>query len=102
MTGLTREERKARTALLKELREAHAETVGETQERLKAQQQLRKRLTAALAGGPLTVPELAEAAGLPAEEVLWHVTSMKKYDLLVEAGFDGAYYQYGLPEEGER
>lgn len=95
----TREERKQRAALLKHLREEHAATVAEVQERLKAQQAVRKQLRRALDGGPMTVPELAAAVHMPGDQVLWHITAMKKYDLIVEVGFDGEYYQYALAEE---
>ena len=95
----SREERKERTARLKQMREEHAVTVATTQTRLKQQQALRKQLRAALHDGARTVPELAAACSLPTEEVLWHVTAMRKYDELVEAGMDGAYYRYALAEE---
>lgn len=95
----TREARKKRAALLKNVREEREETVQLTREHLKAQQAIRKQLKEALEQGPLTVPELAEATELPSEQVLWHITAMKKYDLVVESGFDGEYYQYGLAEE---
>lgn len=95
----TREARKKRAALLKNVREEREETVQLTREHLKTQQAIRKQLKEALEQGPLTVPELAEATELPSEQVLWHITAMKKYDLVVESGFDGEYYQYGLAEE---
>lgn len=94
-----REERKQRAALLKTVREEHSATVETTQGHLKEQQTIRKMLQQAMREGPLTVPELAEATGLPSDRVLWHVTAMKKYDQVVEAGFDGEYYQYALAEE---
>lgn len=102
MTQVIGEARKQRTAMLKALREERGDAVAATQSRLKAQQRLRKQLKAALKDGPLTIPELASAIELPTQEVLWHVTAMKKYDLLVEAGFDGEYFQYGLPEGDKR
>lgn len=95
----TREERKQRAALLKQLREENADTVAAAQAYLKAQQAVRKQLRQALSDGPLTVPELSAAVDMPGDQVLWHITAMKKYDLIVEAGFDGEYYQYALAEE---
>jgi predicted transcriptional regulator len=95
----TREERKERAESLKHVREDHAATVQATQDRLKEQQAIRKQLQAALRQGAATVPELAAATELPTQTVLWHVTAMKKYDLVIEAGFDGEYYQYALAEE---
>jgi hypothetical protein len=48
---------------------------------------------------PLTVPELAAATGLPAHEALWHITAMKKYNLVTEVELDDGYYRYRLAEE---
>lgn len=96
---LTREQRQQRNALLKELRERHKDTVERTQARLKEQNAIRRELCQALRDGPLTVPEIAEAVRMPAHEVLWHVTAMKKYEQVVEAGRCGEYYQYALAEE---
>jgi predicted transcriptional regulator len=53
-------------------------------------------------GGPKTVPEIAQAAQLPSDQVLWHVMAMKKYDLVREIGMEGEYYQYQLTEEIEK
>ena len=52
----------------------------------------------ALAAGPLTVPELAEALGKPANETLVWVMGMRRYGTLVEAGeADGdGYFRYGV------
>jgi predicted transcriptional regulator len=90
---------KKRTATLKALRETHRDTVERTQGLLKEQQAFRKRLREVMTQGAQTIPEIAAAAGLPSEEVLWHVMAMKKYDLVREAGKDGEYYQYALAEE---
>ena len=45
------------------------------------------------------MPDIAGASGLPAHEVLWHITAMKKYDLVIETGQDGDYYSYALAQE---
>lgn len=95
-----RADAKQRTATLKALRQAHHETVERTQLMLKEQQAFRRSLRAAMTQGPKTIPEIAAAAALPAEKVLWHVMAMKKYDLVREVGKDGDYYQYVLVEEG--
>jgi predicted transcriptional regulator len=98
---LTKEEKRQHTALLKELREKHAGTIEHTREQLKKQQTVRRSISQVLRDGPKTVPELSEASGLPAHEVLWHVTAMKKYDLVVEVGQCGEYYQYEMAEEAK-
>lgn len=89
---------KQRIARLKALREEHQATVERTQALLKEQQAFRKQLRTAMADGPKTIPEIAEATQLPSDQVMWHVMAMKKYDLVREAGKSGDYYQYALAE----
>lgn len=99
---MNREEAKKRTARLKQLREQHAEGVQATQALLRQQNEARKTLKEALKETARTIPEMAEATGLPAHEILWHVTAMKKYDLVEEEGLSGSYYLYRLTEEVKR
>jgi aryl-alcohol dehydrogenase-like predicted oxidoreductase len=56
--------------------------------------QQRKAVASALKNGPGTVPQLAEATGLPAHEVLWHLAGMRKYGAAQEIGQDGDYPRY--------
>jgi predicted transcriptional regulator len=97
----TRDEAKQRTAILKQVRDQHQATVDRTRALLKEQQAIRRQLCQQLRSGPKIVPEIAEATGLPAYEVLWHITAMKKYDLVVEVGQCGEYYQYTMAKEAE-
>jgi predicted transcriptional regulator len=77
--------------------------VQRTQDLIKEQNALRKPIRQALKdGGAQTIPQLAERTGLPAHQVLWHVTAMRKHDLVVEAGKDGDYYQYQLDSGSKR
>lgn len=94
-----RQAARARTEMLKNLRETYQESVDETQALLREQKAVRKRLRQAMAGGPKTVPQIAEGCDLPSDQVLWHVTAMKKYDEVVETGMDGEYYLYQLASE---
>jgi predicted Rossmann fold nucleotide-binding protein DprA/Smf involved in DNA uptake len=94
-------EAKQRTEMLKRLRTEHEETVERTQARLKEQKAVRKQICQVMRDGPKTVPEVAEESGLPAHEVLWHITAMKKYDLVTEVGQCGEYYQYAMAEEAK-
>jgi predicted transcriptional regulator len=94
-----RQAAKERTEALKRLREQHQPTVERTQALLKEQQAIRKQIRQAMAGGPKTLPEVAQASGLPTDQLLWHITAMKKYDLVVEIGKFGENYQYQLAEE---
>jgi len=95
---LTAEQRDA----LKGLRESMG---GISEEKRKAQKQLlaaRKEIARLLAVQPATVPQIAEALRLPAHEVLWHVTGMRKYGKVTEDGEDGDYLLYALvPDDAQ-
>ena len=57
---------------------------------------MRPRILAALASGPLTVPEIAQAIGAPTHEVVFWVMGMRRYGWLAEikgSTVDG-YFQY--------
>lgn len=101
MTVDKKQEARERTRMLLELRKEYAVTVEHAQELLKKQQVARKVLEKAMHDGPRSVPQLAQQTRLPAHEVLWHVASMKKYGLVVEAGTDesGDFFIYSLNKE---
>lgn len=89
---LTAEQRQALAAL----RESMG---GISEEKRKAQKQLlgaRKEIAKLLAAQPATVPQIAEALQMPPHEALWHVTGMRKYGKVTEAGEDGEYLLYAL------
>lgn len=92
-------DKKARTQLLKELREAHQESVERTRELLKVQHSARKQLLGVIHEEAKTIPGIAAEVELPTEEVIWHVMAMKKYGLVEETGMDGEYYTYQEVEE---
>jgi hypothetical protein len=56
--------------------------------------QQRKAVEAALKHGPATVPQLAQATGRPAHEVLWHLAGMRKYGVAQETTQEGDYPRY--------
>jgi hypothetical protein len=97
-----KENARKRAEMLKQLREEHRETIARTQALLKEQQAIRRQICQVIRDAPKTVPEVAEATGMPAGQVLWHITAMKKYDLAVETGMDGEYYQYQLVQETKK
>jgi predicted Rossmann fold nucleotide-binding protein DprA/Smf involved in DNA uptake len=90
---------KQRSQFLKQLREEHRETVEQAQARLKEQQNIRRQIAQAMGGEPKTVPEIAAASGLPAEQVLWHIIALKKYNLVIETGLRDEYYVYQQVKE---
>lgn len=55
-----------------------------------------------LAAGPLTVPEIAQAAGLSTRTTLWTITAMRKYGAVVEDSTDGSYVRYALAAKEPR
>ncbi len=89
----------SRADLLKRLREQHAETVARTQALLKEQKRVQQEICKFLRDTPKSVPEVAEAIGMPANEVLWYMASFKKYGLVVEKGMCGDYPLYQKAEE---
>jgi predicted transcriptional regulator len=89
----------ARAHIMKDLREKHKETVDRTQAFLKVQNEIRRRIRQALGDEAKTIPEVTEAAGLPADHVLWHLMAMKKYGQIQEQGMDDQYYRYRLNKE---
>ena len=61
---------------------------------------MRSRLLELLHDRPLTVPELAEAGGLPEDEVMVWMMGLRKYGYVAEvpgANADG-YFAYGVVE----
>jgi DNA-binding IclR family transcriptional regulator len=60
----------------------------------------RHRILAALAEGPLTIPEIAEAIGQPAREVVFWVMGMRKYGYLTEIRevTDEGFFRYRVVE----
>lgn len=60
----------------------------------------RKAIREFLGTGAASVPAIAAAVKLRADEVLWHLTGMRKYGLVTEAGEDGDYLLYALVAEG--
>lgn len=89
----------SRGEMLKRLREQHADTVARTQALLKEQKRVQQEICKVLRDTPKTVPEVAEAVGMPAHEVLWYMASFKKYGLIVETGMCSDYPLYQKAQE---
>jgi len=97
-----KDQKKQRAQLLKRLREEHQDSVQCTLDMIKKYKEIRKPIRTAMKEGAKTIPELAEATGLPADKILWHVTALKKHGLVVEAEMIGDYYQYQLAQEPKK
>ena len=61
---------------------------------------MRARILAALADGPLTVPQIAEAIEAPTYEVVFWVMGMRRYGWLseVKGSADDGYFRYQVEE----
>jgi predicted transcriptional regulator len=94
-----RESAKKRAAILKQLQAEHAESVTRTQTSLKEQKQVQKLICQSIREHGKTVPEIAMEVNLPTHEVLWYLTSYKKYDIVVEEGMCGDYVLYKRVQE---
>ena len=84
----------SRGEVLKQLRTQHAQSVECTQALLKEQKRMQQELCTLFRERPRTVPEVAQATGLPTEKVLWFLAAMRKYGIVVEAGMCGDYPLY--------
>jgi predicted transcriptional regulator len=93
---------KERAILLKKLREAHKDSVANTQALLKEQKAIRRQICQPMRDGPKTIPEIATLTGVPADQILWHVTAMRKYGLVIENGLCGEYYLYQMAEDKKK
>ncbi|MGD2099416.1 MAG: hypothetical protein PVG35_17705 [Desulfobacterales bacterium] len=80
---------------LKKLREERRVWVDNAKQSIKAQNQIIKQIKAQIADSAKTVPEIAQATGMPASQVLLYIAGLKKYGLLAEAEKDGDYFKYG-------
>ena len=88
----------ADTKPVKVLEERHGGISPEVRERLRQQRADRKSIVKALAEGPQTVAQVADATGLPKHEVLWYLMALKKYGEVVEAEEQLDCYSYGLAD----
>ena len=92
-------DRISRGEMLKSLRAEHAETVAQMQTLLKEQKRIQKEICQIIRETSKTVPEIAEAIGMPPNEVLWYLASFKKYGIVVEDGMCADYPLYRKAEE---
>jgi len=72
----------------------------EVREIIRDEHLMRGRILKLLEGGPLTIPEIAEALGRPSHEVTFWVMGMRKYGYVLEEKETTAddYYSYAAIE----
>ena len=67
--------------------------------RVRESNKIKAAIRKALADGPKTPPQIAEAAGYPVREIFWYLMSMRKYGQVHEEGEEAGYRLYALAEE---
>ena len=92
-------EQKAAATPLEIFKQRQGPASDELLSRVKAGNKRKAAIKKALKDGPMTVPRIAEATGFQPRDVLWSLTAMRKYGSAVEAGTDGDYPTYELPEK---
>lgn len=75
----------------------------EVREIVRDEHLMRGRILKLLEGGPLTIPEIAEALDRPSHEVTFWVMGMRKYGYVFEEKetTDDDYYRYAAIERSE-
>jgi Fic family protein len=81
---------------LKKLREERRVWVDNAKQSIKAQNQIIKQIKAQIANTAKTVPEIAQATGMPTSQALLYIAGLKKYGVVVEAEKDGDYFKYKM------
>jgi len=79
-----------------------ARALRDPREVIREEMTMHAAITAALADGPLRVPQIAAAIGHPAEEVVYWVMGMRRYGHLVELpdDDDDGWFPYALTTNG--
>ncbi len=71
-------------------------TQRDVRELVREEHAMRAPILAALADGPLSVPELAERLGYPGREVMFWIMGMRRYGYIAEVpgADDEGYFRY--------
>jgi predicted ArsR family transcriptional regulator len=92
MKTLTAQQKQALTTM----RERMGGISEEKKQHAKQFKAARKAIVQLLTEKPATAPEIAAALNMPSDEALWHLTGMRKYGQVAEAGEAGEYFLYAL------
>ena len=66
----------------------------------RSQLEISTKITKSLGAGPLTIPEVAKATGIPSRTVLWYLMTYSKYNLIAPDGkTEDGYYRYALKKK---
>ena len=100
MSGMERKvEKRTETKTTQIARQRRGGVPKELTELSREQARIHKKIREALEGGPMTVPELHAATGLPTDKILWYLMAWKKYGRILEDEQCEDYYKYALPKE---
>lgn len=88
-----------RSEMLKDLRTQHQETVQQTQTLLREQKKIHQAICTALKQEERSVPDLAALLDVPLPDILWHVTALKRYNIIAESEMSGEYFLYKMAEQ---
>jgi predicted Rossmann fold nucleotide-binding protein DprA/Smf involved in DNA uptake len=89
-------------AVVRRLSQARAGQQAVARKTFKETSARRRAVLERLGAGPATVPELASATGLPPQEVLVIVATLRRYGAVVEDEQQDSYFRYRLvPADGE-
>ncbi|MFN2275719.1 MAG: winged helix-turn-helix domain-containing protein [Anaerolineales bacterium] len=88
-----------RSEMLKELRQQHQATVERTQALLRDQKKIHQAICKALEEEERTAPQIAELLELSPTEALWHLTALKRYNIIAESEMNGEYFLYKLADQ---
>jgi len=93
------EEKTANKESLKKLREERKGFIVKAKTRIKETAGLIRQIKGELKDGGKTVPELAEKTGISTSNVLWYVSTMRKYGEIAEGPKEGDYFKYELTKQ---
>lgn len=90
---------KADKEILKALRGKRAAFIEKAKKNVKQNNAVIRKIKEQISGTGCTVPEIAQKAKVPADQVLYYIATLKKYGLVNEVAQDGDYFTYQLAEQ---
>ncbi len=71
-------------------------------ERVRVRNHVKAAVRRALADGPATPPQVAEAAGVSPREAFWTLMALRRYGAVIEEGEVDGYVRYALSGKDPR
>ncbi len=92
-------EKKQKKEAMKKLRVARKQWIAGASAKIRTHKKAIKLIKEQLENEAATIPELAQTTGMPSDQVLWYMATLKKYGEIVEGDKDGSYFKYALSGE---